>query len=176
MGTKLIPVALAALLGAAAVVVAVASPGERSDTPSGTGVLSHGLEPSGLSEPPVIDDGDGGDDSDSEEEPEAAQGTEKVAAAIAGEFGVPLDEVLARHADGIGFGALFKLYAIARAKGIALDELLATIEEDGGGYGFGNLRKGLSEEEQEALEEGPKNLGQLVSESKKNKEHGNPHD
>ncbi len=41
---------------------------------------------------------------------EDGKGSAKKAQAIADEFGVSKDEVLARHNEGIGFGALFKLY------------------------------------------------------------------
>src|SRR6266508_2846024 len=46
---------------------------------------------------------------------EDGKGAGKVAQAIADEFGVSNDEVLVRHNEGIGFGALFKLYKLARA-------------------------------------------------------------
>jgi len=71
--------------------------------------------------------------------------------------------VLALHDDGIGFGALFKLYLIARAKGITVYELIAQIEEDGGGFAFGKLKKSLTEDEMAIFEDGPNNLGELVS-------------
>jgi hypothetical protein len=97
---------------------------------------------------------------------EEGKGADKVAQAIADEFGVSKDEVLARHNEGIGFGALFKLYKLARAKGIGVDELLATIPTNANGereFGFGQLRKGLTEEQRRVYEAGPKNLGKLVS-------------
>src|SRR5947208_14661398 len=100
------------------------------------------------------------------DEPGDGQGTEKVAQAIADEFGVSKDEVLARHQQGIGFGALFKLYKLARAKGISVDDLLATIPTDANGqreFSFGDLRKGLTAEQRAGFNSGPKNLGQLVS-------------
>jgi hypothetical protein len=73
--------------------------------------------------------------------------------------------VLTLHDEGIGFGALFKLYSIARAKGMTIEELLAQIEEDGGGFAFGKLKKSLTDEETAIFEDGPKNLGELVSSS-----------
>src|SRR5438093_6111202 len=104
---------------------------------------------------------------------EDGQGSDKVAQAIAGEFGVSKEEVLARQQQGIGFGALFKLYKLARAKGISVDDLLATIPTDANGereFGFGNLRKSLTAEQLAAFNSGPKNLGQLVSgKNKQNK-------
>jgi hypothetical protein len=103
---------------------------------------------------------------------EDGQGSDKVAQAIADEFGVSKDEVLARHQQGIGFGALFKLYKLARAKGISIDDLLATIPTGANGereFGFGQLRKSLTPEQRAAFTSGPKNLGQLVSGKNKHK-------
>jgi hypothetical protein len=99
-------------------------------------------------------------------------GALKVATAIADEFEVTPEEVMAFHDDGIGFGALFKLYAIADAKGMTVEELLATLENEDGEYAFafGNLKKSLTEEELAILEEGPKNLGELVSAASKGSE------
>jgi hypothetical protein len=97
---------------------------------------------------------------------EDGQGVDKIAQAIADEFGVSKDEVLARHNEGIGFGALFKLYKLARAKGISVDDLLASIPTNANGereFGLGQLRKGLTDEQRAAYEAGPKNLGKLVS-------------
>jgi len=112
------------------------------------------------------EDSDDDEDDEAEDENEDAQdstGTQKIAEAIAEEFDTTSELVLALHDEGIGFGAIFKLYLIARAKGMTVDELLAEIEEDGGGFAFGKLKKSLSEEEMEIFEEGPKNLGALVS-------------
>jgi len=75
--------------------------------------------------------------------------------------------VMALHDEGMGFGAIFKLYSIARAKGITVNELLASIEENGGGFAFGKLMKSLTDEEMAVLEDGPKNLGELVSAASK---------
>jgi len=103
---------------------------------------------------------------DGEEDGATGNGEEKIATAIADEFGVTPEEVLAQHDEGIGFGALFKLYQLALAQGMTVEELLATIPtgEDGEpAFGFGQLRKALTEEEQAVLEDGPKNLGELVS-------------
>ena len=100
------------------------------------------------------------------EDVEDAQGAAKIAGAIAGEFGVSKDEVLARHNEGIGFGALFKLYKLAVAQGITVDELLTTVPTDADGerdFAFGERRKALTAEQLAAYESGPKNLGRLVS-------------
>jgi hypothetical protein len=103
-------------------------------------------------------------------EGEDRQGADKVAQAIADEFGVTKEEVLAHHNAGIGFGALFKLYKFARAKGISIDELLATtlVGENGEReFRFGQLRKSLTEDQRALYESGPKNLGKLVSAASK---------
>jgi hypothetical protein len=169
MKTKLLAGTTALVIACATALAVFAEPGDSRDEPDNSTVVQQpDFEPSGLSEPPVPDDG--GDDGDGDAESPDGHGNEKIAQAIGDEFGVSPDEVLSRHGEGIGFGALFKLYALARAKGITVDELLAQIEEDGGGYGFGKLKKELTNEEEQALDEGPKNLGQLVSESNKDKE------
>ena len=114
-----------------------------------------------------------GQEQETGEGAEDGQGSDKVAQAIADEFGVSKEEVLAHHQQGIGFGALFKLYKLARAKGISVDDLLATIPTDANGqreFGFGDLRKGLTAEQRAGFNSGPKNLGQLVSgKNKQNK-------
>ena len=94
-----------------------------------------------------------------------AAGSGKVAQVIADEFEVTQEEVLALHDEGIGFGALFKLYALAKARGISVNDLLAEIAADGGGFAFGKMFKALSDEEEATLESGPRNLGKLVSAS-----------
>jgi len=105
-------------------------------------------------------------------EPEDGQGADKVAQAIADQFGVSKEDVLARHQQGIGFGALFKLYKVARAKGVSVDDLLATIPTGANGereFRFGQLRKSLTAEQRAAFNSGPKNLGRLVSGKNKQK-------
>ena len=105
-----------------------------------------------------------------EEDGEPGNGAEAIAQVIADEFGAIPEDVLALHEQGIGFGALFKLYAIAAAKGMTVDELLATIGTDADGefeFGFGELMKSLTDEEMATLEAGAKNMGQLVSASHK---------
>jgi hypothetical protein len=105
------------------------------------------------------------------EDPVDARGEDKIAQAIANEFGVSKDEVLARHNEGIGFGALFKLYKLARAQGVTVDELLAAVPNDANGerdFAFGERRKALTAEQRAVYESGPKNLGRLVSAASKN--------
>jgi len=108
-------------------------------------------------------DTDDADETSVQADGETGEGAEKVAQAIADAFGASQEEVLALHEQGIGFGALFKLYSLARATGTTVDDLLASI--DGDGYAFGKRFKELTEEQQAVLDAGPKNLGQLVSAS-----------
>jgi len=118
------------------------------------------------------DDTDGvdGDEVNAEDgDNDADTGAEHIARLIADAFGAEEADVLALHEEqGIGFGALFKLYALAQATGTTVDDLLASIDADtdgGQGYAFGKLFHDLTEEQQAVLEAGPKNLGQLVSAS-----------
>src|SRR5438876_12325396 len=106
------------------------------------------------------------------DEPADGQGADKVAQAIADQFGVSKEDVLARHQQGIGFGALFKLYKLAHAKGISVDDLLASIPTGANGereFGFGQLRKSLTAEQLAAFNSGAKNLGHLLSGKSKHK-------
>ena len=104
---------------------------------------------------------------DANVESETGEGAQQVAQVIADEFGATQEEVLALHDDGIGFGALFKLYQLSQATDVGVDELLASIQsgEGGDGYAFGKWFKSLTEEQQAVLDSGPKNLGELVSAS-----------
>ncbi len=106
-----------------------------------------------------------------------AQGTEKIADAIAMEFAAKLGlseeaiaaDVLELHDQGIGFGAIYKLYQLAVAKGITVDgpeDLLALVPTNEAGepaFGFGKLFKSLTQEELDRLDGLHKNLGQAVS-------------
>jgi len=125
----------------------------------------------------VTGDNDEGPAAVSEVNGSEVQGTEKIADAIAAEFADDFGlseedlsaDVLELHDQGIGFGAIFKLYAIAAAKGITVEELLATIPTNEAGeleFGFGELINNLSPEERANLDAGPKNLGQAVSSQK----------
>jgi hypothetical protein len=112
------------------------------------------------------DGGSRGSQSFQAKEGEERQGADMVAQAIADEFGVTKEEVIAHHNEGIGFGALFKLYKLARAQGISFDELLTTIPLNENGereFRFGQLRKALTDDQRSLYESGPKNLGKLVS-------------
>jgi hypothetical protein len=154
--------------GVALVIGAYSALAGAGPVSSVAGAVSSADEASGADD--VQDaDGDDGDD-------EVGEGAQHIAQVIADEFGGTQEDVLAQREQGIGFGALFKLHALAAAMDMSVDDLLATIPTDGdGGYefGFGKLRKALSEEQQAAYESGPKNLGQIVSASHR-PEHAGP--
>jgi len=114
-------------------------------------------------------DGDGGE----------AKGAQYIAQVIADEFGASQEDVLALHEQGIGFGEIFKLYALAAVmEGTTVQDLLAAAQtdgDDGYDFDFGELRKSLTEDQLADLESGPKNLGQIVSASHR-PEHAGPPD
>jgi hypothetical protein len=116
----------------------------------------------------VAADGEEGEDANVQAEEETGEGAEHIAGLIADAFGAEEADVLALHEQGIGFGALFKLYTLAQATGVSVQDLLAAIATDAEGefeFAFGKRFNDLTEEQLAALEEGPKNLGQLVSAS-----------
>lgn len=116
----------------------------------------------------VAEDTAEGDEANVQAEEETGEGAAHVAEVIGDAFGASQEEVLALHEQGIGFGALFKLYALSQATGVSVQDLLASMDADadgGQGYAFGKRFKALTEEQQAVLESGPKNLGQLVSAS-----------
>lgn len=174
---------LSLLVVGAAVALAIGSYSALADAGPVTSVASAVIgaeEPDDGDHGSVMDDADDGDDVDAQDDDgddlegdddgdgHIGEGAQHIAQLIGEEFGASDDDVLALHEQGIGFGAIFKLHALAAAMGTSVDDLLATIPTDGeGGYefGFGELRKALTEEQQEVLESGPKNLGQLVSAS-----------
>ena len=122
--------------------------------------------------------GDGSDDSSAAMEELAApgdvsasqqgdgdHGQEAIAQAIAEAFiiegeAVLVDDVLALREEGIGFGALFQLYALAEAMDTSVEEVLALRQQ---GMGFGELRNALDPDQLAILEALPKNLGRIVS-------------
>ncbi len=111
----------------------------------------------------IAQNGDDGDDG------EVGEGAQAVAQAIADTFDVSQEEVLALHADGVGFGAIFKLYLLAAAGDTTVEALMAEAESDGG-FAFGKLFKEMAGEVSalSAGEDGiPKNLGQAISGAKK---------
>ena len=85
------------------------------------------------------EDGDNGDNGDN------GEGAQGVAQAIAETFKVNLDEVMALHDGGVGFGAIFKLHLLSAAGAGTVEELQAAAEEDGG-FAFGKHFKELSGE------------------------------
>ena len=132
--------------------------------------------PDGEEDDAVAEDTEADDEADVEAEEETGEGAENVAQVIADAFGASQEEVLALHDDGIGFGALFKLYQLSQATGVSVEDLLASMDADGEGYAFGKRFKELTEEQRSVLEDGPKNLGQLVSASHHADEDGEPED
>ena len=127
---------------------------DESDGEDGEAVAEHAAE---------------GDEASIQADGETGEGAEAVAQAIADAFDdVSQEDVLALHEEGIGFGAIFKLYLLAAAGGTTVDDLLATMDADADGefeFAFGKRFKDLTEEQRAVLESGPKNLGQLVSAS-----------
>jgi hypothetical protein len=105
------------------------------------------------------DDGDDvdGDDADGDDEGDIGEGAQHIAQVIADEFGATQEDVLALHEQGIGFGAIFKLYLLAAAGENTVEAVQSAAEADGG-FAFGKRFKEMAD-----LESGPKNLGQIVS-------------
>ena len=54
------------------------------------------------------------------------KGQLKHAESVSAAFGVDPDTALALHQDGVGWGAMVKLLAIAEVKGVSIEQLLAT--------------------------------------------------
>lgn len=172
VGNKLV-IAVGGIVTATALTIGVVSagagPDDQEDSPTPTPEASPSATPEATpdatedaaeSEPAEAEDVEAEAGVEGEGDP---AGNQKIAEVIAEEFDTTPESVLALHDEGIGFGALFKLYSIARARGMTIDELIAEVEESGGGWAFGKLMKSLTEEEQEILDAGPKNLGELVS-------------
>jgi len=117
------------------------------------------------------DDVDGddvdGDDADGDDDGDNGKGAQHIAEVIAAEFDASQEDVLALHEQGIGFGAIFKLYLLAAAGETTVEALLSAAEADGG-FAFGKRFKEMGD-----LESGPKNLGQIVSDSHR-PEHAGP--
>lgn len=96
-----------------------------------------------------------------------------IANLLAAEFGATLEEVQELHELGLGLGSIFKLESLALALGTDAMSLLATFEvnPETGEYefGWGQLKKTLTEDQLAVLDGLPKNLGQVVSAAKKHK-------
>jgi len=113
----------------------------------------------------------GGDGVEAQDNGDDSEAAGHIAEVIATSFDADESDVMTLHEEGIGFGAIFKLYLLAAAADISVEELLATIEENGdGGFAFGKLFKELTDEVS-VLTDGedglPTNLGKAVSGSKK---------
>lgn len=65
----------------------------------------------------------------------------------------------------IGWGALFKLMQLSKAKGVTIEKLLTDMDQEEG-WGFGRMFKDLTKEERDRLDGTAKNFGQLKKEAK----------
>ncbi len=113
-----------------------------------------------------------GDGVEAQDNGDDSEGAGHIAEVIATSFDADESDVMTLHEEGIGYGAIFKLYLLAAAAAdTSVEELLATIEANGdGGFAFGKLFKELTDEVS-VLTDGedglPKNLGKAVSGSNK---------
>ncbi|HSM02304.1 MAG TPA: hypothetical protein VK960_07710 [Acidimicrobiia bacterium] len=90
--------------------------------------------------------------------------------ALTEEFGLEEDAVHDLQELGIGPGAIFKLQVYAIALGTDVETLLAGFQVDGNGdyvFEWGELKQTLTPEQLEILESLPRNLGQIVSASRR---------
>ena len=100
---------------------------------------------------------------DTEDSAGPGQGQLRHARSVSAVFGIDPDTALTLHKDGVGWGALVKLLAIAEVKGVSIEELLADIEKVDGDYefDFGSMRRALTPAQQEELAGKPKGVGHL---------------
>ena len=91
------------------------------------------------------------------------KGQLKHAASISAAFDIDSDTAMALHRDGIGWGAMVKLFAIAEVSGVTVDQLLANADKVDGEYefDFGSMQAGLTVSQQEELAGMPKGMGHL---------------
>ena len=91
------------------------------------------------------------------------KGQIKHAASISAAFDLDPDTASALRRDGIGWGAMVKLLAIAEVSGVTVDQLLANVTKVEGEYEFDfeSMRAGLTVSQQEELAGMPKGLGHL---------------
>jgi hypothetical protein len=91
------------------------------------------------------------------------KGQLKHAVSVSAAFDIDPDTALALHRDGIGWGAMVKLLAIAEVSGVSIDDLVEGVAKVDGEYefDFGSLRAGLTPSQQEALANMPKGVGHL---------------
>jgi hypothetical protein len=85
--------------------------------------------------------------------------------AIAREFEVSEDELMALYQQGVGLGALFQIAALSNAQGVSLSEIVALAAREDGEYEFSfeDLFANLSDEQRDALRDRAPNMGELVS-------------
>lgn len=88
---------------------------------------------------------------------------------LAEALGVDASVVMGLRDADIGWGAAFKLIRFAQVMELGVDELLATTQIVDGEheFGFGNLKNQLTDEQLEALQDGPRSLGHVISSSKR---------
>ena len=153
MNWRIPTLVIGVLLAISATFVVFAGPGDGSDDSSAA------VEEPGDGDVSALQQGEGQPD---------VLGQEAIAQAIADAFEVEPEDVFALREEGIGFGALFQLYALAAAMDMSVDEVLALREQ---GLGFGELRNDLDVDQLAILEALPKNLGRVVSDV--NKPEGN---
>ena len=91
------------------------------------------------------------------------KGQLKHAHSVSAVFGIDPDTALALHQDGVGWGAMVKLLAIAEVKGVSIDQLLADVAKVDGEYefDFGSMRGALTPAQQEELAGMPQGIGHL---------------
>jgi hypothetical protein len=91
------------------------------------------------------------------------KGQLKHAASISAAFDIDSDAALGLHRDGIGWGAMVKLLAIAEVTGVTVDQLLANVDKVDGEYefDFGSMRAGLTASQQDELARMPAGIGHL---------------
>ena len=99
----------------------------ESPAPTPSPVVTPTPEPEELDTADATDEAEGEDEAGATEDGEA-EDPNKAAQAIADTFGVPVEEVMELHDQGIGFGTLFKLYKLACATGVDVNDLIAGIE------------------------------------------------
>ena len=91
------------------------------------------------------------------------KGQVKHAASISNAFDIDSDTALALHRDGIGWGAMVQLLAIAEVSDVTVDQLLANVARVDGEYefDFGTMRADLTVSQREELAGMPKGVGHL---------------
>jgi hypothetical protein len=171
---KNIPLVLAAIAVLSLVAIASAAaldddtptptPDAESATPTTTPDPSETLTPEPSDAPTdtpaptdVPDEDEAEDDVDDIEE--EGDGT-KQAAAIAAMCGRSVEEIQAFHAEGVGWGALFKVCKLSVATGESVEDILADAAANG--FRFGVRFGELTDEQKANLEGLPKNLGQAM--------------